>query len=311
MPLVGHAQGDHRVGEVGVHDRVGAQQLRIRAHPLVEQHAPGVAGGIGEAVGDDRHQRLAGGNNRRVGVKGDGVGDQPVPAGDDQRVILADVVGLSGDRVDVDPAGRHGDRVIGAERGIKALLGGEQDALDVVHPVHIGHRIGIPRLVKIVAGADIVAEVNQVGAIQVGDHQVQIVDELDAGDRVAGRVSPDEGDAQRLGLGVRGEDHLVSAALARGQRLGRALIRHDHRLGRGGYVGQGGGQRGGQVDHTPALGHHRGGDVKVIKVPHRAGAVDQHGLHERGAVGAAQPLLEELLHQGEGARHIRRRHAGA
>ena len=41
--------------------------------------------------------------------------------------------------------------------------------------------------------------------------------------------------------------------------------------------------------------------VEIVAVADGAGAVDQQGLHEGGAVGAVQSLLEELLHQGQRA----------
>ena len=132
----------------------------------------------------------------------------------------------------------HGDGVIGAEQGINAQGGGEKDVLDVIHLVNVGHRIGNPGQIKIVPGGDVVAEVNQVGALEVGDDEVQIVDELDAGDRVARRVGPDEGGAQGLGLRVRGEGNFIGATLTSGQRVGWALIDHDHRIGGSADVGR-------------------------------------------------------------------------
>jgi hypothetical protein len=42
----------------------------------------------------------------------------------------------------------------------------------------------------------------------------------------------------------------------------------------------------------------------------RPGAVDEQGLHQGGTVGSSKTLLEELLHQGEGAATSGRRLAG-
>ena len=79
--------------------------------------------------------------------------------------------------------------------------GGRQiDVLDVVHHVHVRNGVGVPREIKIVARRNVVAEEDLAG-VEVGDDQVQVVDQLDAGDGIAGRVGPDQRDAQGLVLG--------------------------------------------------------------------------------------------------------------
>ena len=194
--------------------------------------------------------------------------------------------------------------------GADAGQGREKYILDVVHQVNIGRRVGVPGLVKVVARGDVVAEIDQARGVKVSDNQIQVVDQLDAGDRVAGRVGPNQGDAQGLAGGIRGQGDFVGAALARRQRVGRILIHHHHRIGGVIEVGQRTRQRRGQTDQAPPLGIHRRGDVEIIEVADGAGPVDQQGLHEGGTVGASHSL-EEILHEGQGARDIRRGHAGA
>ena len=91
--------------------------------------------------------------------------------------------------------------------------------------------------------------------VEVGDDEVQVVDELEAGGGVAGRVGPHQRDAQRLVGGRRREGDEAGMALAGRQRVSWVLVEDLH--GRGGLdegVGEADGQAVGEVDQAPALG---------------------------------------------------------
>src|ERR1035437_7545684 len=228
VPLVGYAQDDYRIGVVGDRDGVGAQQFRLSARALIEHYPAGEAGGIGKAVADGGHQRLVDGYDQRAGIEGKGVGDEPVTAGDDERIILADIVGLGRDGIDVHAVAGDGDGIIGTELPADAEGRREEDILYVVHRVNVGNQIGVPGQVEVVAGGNVVAEIDEVRIVEVGDDQIQVIDQLDAGDWVPGRVSPDQRNAQGQVTSSGGEGKLIGAALPGGQSVGRVLIDHDH-----------------------------------------------------------------------------------
>src|ERR1035438_422908 len=66
------------------------------------------------------------------------------------------------------------------------------------------NQVRVSTLVEIAAGGNVIAQIDEVGFVQVGDDQIQVIDQLDAGDRVPGRVSPHKRDAQGLGPARRG-----------------------------------------------------------------------------------------------------------
>src|SRR5207248_6734374 len=127
-----------------------------------------------------------------------GIGQFAVAGGNHQRVVLNDVRRVCRDGVDVYAPADHADRVVGAQRRF------EQDVLDVVDEIERGSREGVVaavRLIEIKTGWDVVAE-EYLAAVQVGDHEVQIVHQLDPRPGVSGRIGPDQRYAQRHKLGV-------------------------------------------------------------------------------------------------------------
>jgi len=212
---------------------------------LIKQDATNEVRRTREAVSDDGHQRLVIGNHGGTGIKADRIGNEPIAAGDHQGIILANIIGLRGDGIDVHPASHHRDRVVLAELRINPHGWRKVNILDIVHHVQVGDQIGIPRLVKLHAGSDVIAVVNEVRVVEIGNNQIQVVDELNAGNRIAGRVGPDKRDAQGIPPGGGRQRNFIGAGLAGCQRVGGILVNHDHGIGRGTGIGQRSWQRGG------------------------------------------------------------------
>ena len=313
MPLFGFTLSDHTIRNHRGH-AVGADQGRVRADLLVAEHlAKNIRTRIAELVGHDGQV----GEVRRIDSwilhQLEAGGHLAVAGGNHQRVILHDVVGLRGDGVDVDRARDDGDRVV------RAQLGREVDVLDVINQVKIRQSVRIPLDVEVRAGLDVVAEIHQrIGrVIEVGDHEIQIVHELDAGGGIAGRIGPDQRQSHRLILSGVGHLNFDRAAVAGGERVGRALIKHQHgqggtdgRTDDGGLIGERRRNAVRQVDQTPALIVDRVLHLEVIPAADRARAVDHQRLHQRRAVRDLLQL-EKFLHQRQHPGHGGRRHARA
>ena len=222
MPLVRLAQRDQPVRGDQRHD-VRADHGRVGSDPLFAQHlAEDVGIGRAKLVRHHRGVREVGRDTARILHQRQPRGQLPVPAGDHQRVILHDAVGVRGDRVDVDGTPDDGDRVVRAQRGR------EENIFHVVDEVEIGQAVRVPLGVEVCARLDVVAEIDQrVGrVVEVRDHQVQIVHQLDAGGRVAGRIGPDQRHAHWLVLRGVGHLHHDRVAVPGGQRVGRMLVKH-------------------------------------------------------------------------------------
>src|SRR5207245_797448 len=117
----------------------------------------------------------------------------------------------------IDAAARDCDRVIGAE------IRREVDVLDIIDHVQARNGVSVPGQIEIVAGQNVVAEkdvaLHGVGIVEVGDNEIEIVDQFSAGQRVAGRVGPNQGHAQGHGAGCVGNRQFVGPALAGSQSI--------------------------------------------------------------------------------------------
>src|SRR5208283_5456082 len=195
VPLVGHAQGDRRVRRTAGRDHafvycngqgVGSPEGGIGPDPFVREQAADVIGIAFKAVRDDVRDQGGRGHRSNGGVsEREGIEDLPLAGGDHERIVLNDVVGLFRDRVYVDAVTEYGHRVIASECRIDVNI------LIVVHHVDVGRCVGIPYLVKVVPAGNVVSEIH-VTVVQVGHHQDQIVDELGAGNGIAGRIGPNQ-----------------------------------------------------------------------------------------------------------------------
>src|SRR6185312_870980 len=99
--------------------------------------------------------------------------------------------------------------------------------LHVVDIVDLCGGIGVPRIGKAAPETDIIAVINKryllgvVNRVEIGDDQIQVVHELDAGGGISGRIGPDQRYAQRIGLRPSIDRNIERAAVAGGQRVGR------------------------------------------------------------------------------------------
>ena len=324
MPLVGDAA---TVGEHGVAWVVRLGQGRVGADTLVEhRHA------VGQGSNGRQLDLL-----RLVGLDYEGVPHLRVGAGHHERKILhhINVIGTCvgivkrRQRIDIHTTCIDGDAVFLRAR----LL--DEDVLDVVdHVVGQAHRavngradvvavidlVGVGRCIhRLVVGVDGIrrgALVNQ--RIRDRRHdQVEVIDELDGGIRVAGRVGPRQREAQWIVHCVGAKSDLPRAALTGGQGVGQSLVdesRWPSVLVGFVFISQ---SRHGsaKVRQPPALVVHRAADVVVVPGVDRLRAVDQQGLHQRRAVGplvaAGEAAVVKLFHQGQHAADRRGGHAGA
>ena len=157
---------------------------------------------------------------------------------------------------------------------------------------------------RVAAGDKIIAVINSARG-QVGDHQIEIVDEFDGGGGIPRRIGPRQRDAQRLGRIARLDNK--GPAVAGGQHIGRALVEEiERRSGIGQILGNGIGQ----LRQAPAL--------IIDSLIHRENvaarhprAIDEHGLEQGRAGRKVQRVREEILHQRQRAGHRRRRLTGA
>ena len=156
---------------------------------------------------------------------------------------------------------------------------------------------------------DVVAIID-IGVVHVGDDQIKVVDELDGGGGVAGRIGPREREAQRHGRRAGREGNGVRPAVTRGQLIGEALVNKKQCRVGGGGVGERQGNRVGQVDQPPAFEVDVVVDLQIVEA-RRTRAIDEHRLEQRRAWLEVQRVREIILHQRQHARHVRRRHARA
>src|SRR5437867_1803031 len=98
---------------------------------------------------------------------------------------------MSGDCVDVHPPTDHRNRILASEDGSQI------DILDVVDDVQVRRAVGVPRQVKNASLQDIIAE-KDFALIEIGNNQIEIINELGAGGGIAGRIGPNQGNSQRL-----------------------------------------------------------------------------------------------------------------
>ena len=317
MPLVRHADRHHAVrtpNRVGAErQRVRAQQRRIRADKLVEQR---------RVRGRDQCDQLVA---RRIGADavvrhGERVRHFAFAHGNYQRVILHDVrrilarrvVRLRGDGIDVDAAAKHGHGIMARQQRR------QQNVFDVVDRVQIRRIVRVPRLAETEVRRNVVAEINITG-VHIGDDEIQIVDQLDRGGGIAGRVRPHQRRLQleilRERVRIRVDRHRVSMAVAGRQRCARILVRKEARtFGRGaaGRNGRDAAHRHAALDvvQAPALKVDAVRDRQPV-IGHRPRAVDEQCFHQRRAGREAELVGEIILDQRQHAGHIRRRHARA
>ncbi len=181
-------------------------------------------------------------------------------------------------------------------------VAGQINVFHVIDHIDDRGKIRVPGQVEDALLGNVIAEIDIAG-IEIGDDQVEIVDELDAGGRVAGGIGPDKSDSDRVRLAVGVHDQRVGVTRARGQSGIRVLVEGQKR----GCIGCGGISQCAMQDvrdicNSPALRVQLGVGVQVVKVViDGSGSVDEQRFHESGAVGSAEPLLEKLLHQRESA----------
>ncbi len=218
-PLVGQAVG------VRIGGAVEREQRRVGPDALVEiRNAVGddVDGTVGEAV-------AIRGRREGDGEAGGGAGVR----GEDQRIVLRNLVGVAGDGVDVDFPADDINAVSGRRRGV-----GERDegVLHVVHRVALAQAANAGGLGDGAAGGDVVAfELRAVGN-EVGDVEVEVVDELDGGDGIARRIGPGQRYLQVIRAAGDGRNGDIKGVILAGCHVvgdeGVLLHEHDGRGGR-------------------------------------------------------------------------------
>ena len=221
-----------------------------------------------------------------------------------------------GQGVDVHPAGYHLNDVLAGQRRF------EHHALHIVDRIENGvghtnlhHFEGIgARTTRGVSGPGQVVADEHLTGDRVGHDEVQVIDQLEAGGRVARRIGPNQCEVK----GTRGR-HLVGGELQAQQLAGpRAEFAREARQLHNGPVGAGQayaaveGAR--QTGLAPArIVHHRA-EIRIIKVGRGAGTVDEQRLVGRRCDVPRQVEagpLPEFLDLGEHAGNSRGRHTGA
>ena len=218
--------------------------------------------------------------------------------------------------IHIHPTGHHVDDVLAGQRGL------EHHAFHVVHRVihRIGHtrlhdldRVGARPAGRVAVAAQIIADEDLSGD-RVGDHQIQVVDQLQTGGGIARRIRPDEGEME----GSRG-GHLIGGEL-QSQRLARPGGEFAGKTGQFNDRSVGAGQPDATVEGPRQAGlspsrvvHHRA-KIGRIKRGRGAGAVDEQRLVGRRCNVLWQAdtgPLPEFLDLGQHAGNGRGCHAGA
>ena len=124
---------------------------------------------------------------------------------------------MLGHRVDVDAPGRHRHQVIRTQRR------SEKHVFHVIDAIRPGKVVGGTRRVPR-SPREIVAVKNFAGHA-IGHDQIQIVDQFDAGGRIARGIGPHQGKTQRPGpVFLVGQFQIPTSLLAGRQRVFRILI---------------------------------------------------------------------------------------
>ena len=289
MPLVGLADA-------------AVDQGRVCADPLGEQRAAVGHTGHDPATGSGRRQRRdrrGQRRGRRGGVRPDGSG-----RGDGQSEVLHDRVGVVGPGVDVDSVADDGDDEIGAARGI------EHDALDVVQAVEAADIVGLPDRAGAHARREVVP-VDHLAGDDVGDHQVEVVDQLRRGGGIARRIGPDERQPERCCGGILREDQTVGTCFTGGDTERLAGVIGFDQADRAAIGLHPTRERARQIRLPPTAIVPRFFGVRKVGRTGRLGAVQEQRFVARGGRTSAGLLLEIFLHLREQTRHGRGRHAGA
>ena len=234
----------------------------------------------------------------------------------DVRAVLQILNLTRGQSVDVHPTGHHLDDVLAGQRRF------EHHALHIVDRIEngVGHTLfdqleGIgARPTRGVSGPGQVVADEHLAGDRVGHDEVQVIDQLEAGGRVARRIGPN----QREVKGTRGR-HLVGGELQAQQLAGsRGEFTRETRQLHNGPIGAGQahaaieGAR--QTGLAPArIVHHRT-EIRIVKIGRGARAVNDQCLVGRRLDVPRQSdarAMPELLDLGQQAGHSRGRHAGA
>ena len=221
---IGQARGRRRLGieEVGEDEemplrgltRCTTDQRRLRTHTRCrDRDAIGGHDRDGWRLNRTKATRCVGDVFRR----GDHVVFASGIGGERHHEILHDVGAIlevlqftGCDGIHIHPTGHHVDDVLAGQRGL------EHHAFHVVHRVI--HRIGDTRLHhldgigarpagRVAIAAQIIADEDLTGD-RVGDHQIEVVDQLQTGGGIARRIRPDESEVKGSGGG-----HLVGGEL--------------------------------------------------------------------------------------------------
>ena len=228
---------------IGGHDRDGLRLNRTKsARGVGDVLRRGDHGVFGSGIGRKRHHEIL----HDVGA-------------------ILEVLQLTGSNgVHIHPTGHHVDDVLAGQRGL------EHHAFHVVHRVihRIGHT-GLHHLDRVRArpggrvavAAQIIADENLSGD-RVGDHQIQVVDQLQTGGGIARRIRPDESEME----GSRG-GHLIGGEL-QSQRLA-------------GTGGEFTGKTGQFNDRSVGAGQ---ADT-AVEGPRQAGLAPSRVVHHRAEVG--------------------------
>src|SRR5262249_50372275 len=136
-PLVGDANSDVGVGVIGIDDNVVANQRRIGARALVFHRLPVVIGAAAKTVGQDRQLEDIAVKAAGAGQT-DGVCRRAITAGNNERVVLDDIVRVLCYGVDVDPVAGDGNCVIGAKWRI------EEHIFHIVDEIDLGGKVRVP-----------------------------------------------------------------------------------------------------------------------------------------------------------------------
>ena len=198
----------------------------------------------------------------------------------------------------------------------------EHHPLDVVDRVE--DRIGDPLLHHlegvgarpphgVAAAGEVVADEHLTGD-RVGDDEVEIVDQLDAGGGIAGRVGPHQREVEGPGGGhlVGREPQAQRLAAAGGELTGEARQLDDGPVAPRKADAAVEGTR--QAGTAPAPVVHHRAEARGVEVGRGSCAVDDHGLEGGGLDEAGHGdarALPELLDLGQHAGHRRGGHAGA
>src|SRR3982751_4423671 len=112
--------------------------------------------------------------------------------------------------------------------------------------------IGVPGEHGIVARQEVVAK-EYIAVVEIGNNEIEIIDQLDAGSRISRRITPYQCNAQAFALAILGQMKFPCMTLAGRKGVGRRLIVKKHRVLGGVRRSQPPVQTVGEINKTPAL----------------------------------------------------------